>query len=664
MRLPTVDRSVIGYDRLMHLYTGTTQEFVSDSVQNLIADKIAASFFQSFRYNAPKSEVGAWRSSLRAMANAVELAALDDHGVVVEWQLPLSSRRLDVMIVGRDANDQPNAVIVELKQWERSEPAIAEDCVRTFLGGAEREVLHPSAQVRGYHRYLKDTHSAFTEDGFGLQACSFLHNMVAEDDDEVFSSRHANLLQAYPVFTGDRITDLAEYLQERLSGGGGVVLMDRILTGRYHPSKKLLEHTAEMIKGEPIYELLDEQKVVFNTVIAKVAERHGQSGHSVFIVDGGPGTGKSVIALNLIAELAVSGYSTQHATGSKAFTENVRKKVGNRAASLFKYFNTYLTAEVEELDVLICDEAHRIRAASHTRFTKKADRTDRPQIEELISVAKVSVFFIDDLQVVRPGEVGSKELIREHAERLGAEVFEYQLDIQFRCGGSDGFINWIDNTLGLRRTTNILWEGDEAYDFDIVDSPRELEALINQKDAGDETARLVAGLCWPWSDPVDGVLVNDVRLDDWVKPWNAKENARGLAAGIPKSVYWASDPGGLGQVGCVYTAQGFEFDYVGVIFGRDLVHRGRDGWVGQREISKDSVVKQERDEERFTELVKQTYRVLMTRGMKGCYVYFEDPATRRFFESRIDFDAIRARRLAAASVSSGETAEVSVEVTT
>ena len=435
---------------------------------------------------------------------------------------------------------------------------------------------------------------------------------------------------------------ISSYLDERLHGGKGVPLLQRILSGRYHPSKKLLEHTAKMIKGEPTYVLLDEQRVVFNSVIAKVAEQHERTGKSVFVINGGPGTGKSVIALNLVAELSASGYTVDHATGSKAFTENVRKKVGSRAKAQFKYFNSFAGAETDTLDVLICDEAHRIRTSSNNRFMKKEDRSDRPQIDELIDAAKVSVFFLDDLQVVRPGEVGSTDLIKHHAGESGADFLNYELDIQFRCGGSDAFVSWIDNTLALRRTAQVLWDGDDAFDFDIVDSPRELQALVNQRAASGNTARLVAGFCWPWSKPMsDGSLVDDVVVGDWSLPWNAKPDASGLAAGIPKSNFWATEPGGLDQVGCVYTAQGFEFDYVGVIFGRDLVYRGRDGWVGQLAESHDSVVRRERDQGRFTELVAQTYRVLLTRGLKGCYVYFQDRATREFFESRIDFETIR-----------------------
>lgn len=623
----------------MHLYSGPTPQFVEDATLNAIGDKIAASFFEQYRYRAPQSEVAAWQNSLRAMGNVVQHAGLDDHGVVVEWQLPLSSRRLDVMLTGNDGAGQPHGVIVELKQWSATEPTHVEECVVTFVGGRKREVLHPSAQVLGYRQYLADTHSAFTEQEIALSACSFLHNMTFDAESELFASRHLDLLQAAPIFTGDRSTDLAGYLRLHLGNGGGIPILETVLRGRYAPHKRLLDHTAKMIEGEPTYTLLDEQRVVFNSVLARVAERHATGEKAVFVINGGPGTGKSVIALNLVAELSRAGYTTHHATGSKAFTENVRRVVGRRAGAIFKYFNSYLNEDPEILDVIICDEAHRIRQTSHNRFTRKADRTDRPQVDELIDVARVSVFFLDDLQVVRPFETGSAALIRDAARRRGVEVLDYELEAQFRCGGSDGFVQWVDNTLDIRRTPHVLFGSEDRFEFDVVDSPRELQALINQKAAQGHTARLVAGFCWPWSNPSDdGTLVPDVKVDDWEMPWNARAEAARLAPGIPKSNFWASDPGGLDQVGCVYTAQGFEFDYVGVVFGRDLVYRQRQGWVGQSEFSKDSVVRRAaRDsQEAFTALVKQTYRVLLTRGLKGCFVYFEDESTRDFVLSRLE----------------------------
>jgi hypothetical protein len=412
-----------------------------------------------------------------------------------------------------------------------------------------------------------------------------------------------------------------------------------VVSGRFRPHPRLMNHVAAVIDNEPSFVLLDEQRVAANEIIAKVRARQLADRPSVVIVRGGPGTGKSLIAVHVMAELARQGYTAVHATGSKAFTETLRKTVGRRAKDLFKYFNNFGNAEPGGIDLLVADEAHRIRESSNTRFTKKADRTDRPQIEELITAAKVAVFFIDDRQVVRSGETGSMALICDTAEALGASVSEHHLEAQFRCNGSDSFIRWVDNTLELERTNHVLWQADDPFVVSIVDSPEELaNGIVAHTQAG-ETARLVAGYCWPWSDPnPDGTLVEDVAIGDWSMPWNARPDSRRLAPDIPASHYWATDPGGLQQVGCVYTAQGFEFDHVGVIWGRDLVWRAREGWVLQPEHNKDTTARRglAKHPERFALLVAQTYRVLMTRGMRSCTLYFEDPETENFIRSRME----------------------------
>jgi uncharacterized protein len=290
------------------------------------------------------------------------------------------------------------------------------------------------------------------------------------------------------------------------------------------------------------------------------------------------------------------------------------------------------------VDVLVCDEAHRIRETGNTRFMPKAQRSDRPQIEHIIEAGRVSVFLIDDLQVVRPNEVGSTELIKQAARELGVALREFELDAQFRCGGSEGFINWVNNMLGIRETANIIWEGDDAFEFRIAESVGELEALIREKHEAGSKARLTAGFCWPWSDPdEDGNLVPDVVVGDWVRPWNAKPESARLARGIPKSHYWSTDPGGINQVGCIYTAQGFEFDHVGVIFGEDLRYEPSSGsWIGDKSKSYDrAVARGASTKSEFVALLKNTYRVLLTRGMRGCYVYFVDEATRNFVKSRV-----------------------------
>jgi uncharacterized protein len=414
-------------------------------------------------------------------------------------------------------------------------------------------------------------------------------------------------------------------------------VLEAVLRGKYRPHKRLLDHTADVIAAEPTFVLLDEQQVAFNTVLTKVRARQLGTTNTAVLIHGGPGTGKSVIAVNLLGELSRQGYVAHHVTGSKAFTENLRKVVGARASAQFGYFNSFTDAEPGAVDVLICDEAHRIRETSFNRFTPKANRTDRLQIEELLSVAKTAVFFIDDMQVVRPGELGSSDLIRQTTQRLGIPLTELELNTQFRCAGSEAYIEWVENTLGLRKTPYVLWDPADAFEFDIVDSAHELEMMIREKADEGYTARLSAGFCWPWSNPrPDGTLVSDVVVGDWSMPWNAKPDAGRLAAGIPKSNYWAREAGGIDQVGCIYTAQGFEYDYAGVIWGRDLVYRSREGWVAQPEFSKDNVVRRGAQGDDYLALVKNKYRVLLTRGLLGCYVFFEDNETAEFVRSRID----------------------------
>ena len=621
----------------MRLYSGTSKQFIEDTVQNQIAGKLQKSFFRHFRYKPPESEVRSWRNSLRAITMVVQSAELLDHGVILEYQLPLSSRRLDFLICGKNNSGEDNAVIVELKQWERCEKAEGEKVI-TWIGGGDREVLHPSVQVGQYHQYLKDVHTAFYDgnEPITLGSCSYLHNYNLYPDDPLLDSKFINTINRYPLYSADDVGELKTFLATRTKLGNGLEVLQRIEDGKYRPSKKLMDHVGNVIKNKPEYTLLDEQLVVFDKVLTLAKRSLHDKRKAMIIVRGGPGTGKSVIAINLMAELLLDNYNSHYATGSKAFTETLRKVIGSRGAVQFKYLDSYMEAEDSSVDILIADEAHRLRKTSAGRFTPKKKRTGIPQVDELIKASKVSVLFIDDKQVIRPYEVGSIELMKEAALRNECELFEYELDIQFRCGGSEDFINWINNTLQIEPTANVIWDKSEDFDFRILQSPDDLESEIRDRVNEGHSGRLCAGFCWPWSKKIneDGTLKSDVEIGDYSRPWNARPEATRLAIGIPKSNFWAHDPKGINQVGCIYTAQGFEFDYVGVIFGRDLAYDWeKNKWMGHKDQSHDTVVKRS---ENFTDLVKNAYRVLLTRGIKGCYVYFVDKETEKFFKSRTE----------------------------
>ncbi|MFH1726155.1 MAG: DNA/RNA helicase domain-containing protein, partial [Elusimicrobiota bacterium] len=432
----------------MELYSGSSQQFIEDSVQNRIAGKLKAAFLEQFRYRPSDNEVRSWHNSLGKIKDVFQRADLTDHGVVLEYQLPLTSKRLDCMITGKDGERTENAVIVELKQWEQCEPADGENEVITWVGGSNRCVLHPSVQVGQYTMYIRDGHTAFHEDDtpVKLGSCGYLHNYHFVEADPLKAPKFREAESESPIFSADDVDPLCGFLTQRLNRGDGMAVLSRIQSSKFRASKKLLEHVSAIIKTQPVYNLLDEQLVVYDEVFAAAKKSGSKAGKMVLLVRGGPGTGKSVIAINLMADLSKAGFNSHYATGSRAFTETLRKIVGPRAAQQFKYFNSYTTAQVDEVDVLVLDESHRIRASSVSRYTRRDARSGLPQVEELMRAAKVSVFFIDDFQGIKPDEVGSSDLIRSAAERLGCKIGEYELEAQFRCSGSDAFVNWIDNT--------------------------------------------------------------------------------------------------------------------------------------------------------------------------------------------------------------------------
>ncbi len=621
----------------MRLYSGTTKSLIEDSTYNRIAAKLKDAFFLEFRYQPAVAEVNSWNNSLRAVSQVFQTASLLDHGVLLELQLPLTSKRLDCLVTGYDNKKTPNAVIIELKQWSGCRGASGKNEVATFVGGNVRDVLHPSVQVGQYMTYLTDCHTAFQgENGISAHACSYLHNYSPIKDDPLFLPQFAEQIRRSPVFTADHVPHLTAFLNERIHGADSGEVSAKVEQSKYRPSKKLLDHVAKLIKGKPEYVLLDEQLMVYDKVVE--AAKDGVKGRKkvAIIVRGGPGTGKSVIAMNLLGDLSGMGLNAHYVTGSRAFTSTIREIVGTRGAAQVRYFNSYMGADANVIDVMIADEAHRIRETSNNRFTPKVKQSKLSQIHELLKASRTSVFFIDDNQIVRPGEIGSTGYIKTEAEKLHCDVCEFELEAQFRCAGSDAFVSWVNNTLGIQRTPHVMWNQADAFDFKIMPTPQALEEAIRKRLEEKFTARLAAGFCWPWSKPrPNGTLVDDVVIDDYVRPWNAKSDSGSLAPGIPKESLWAYDSGGVNQIGCVYTAQGFEFDYVGVIFGPDLVYVPEAAdWEGEKTKSFDTVVKRSGD--RFTQMVKNTYRVLLTRGMKGCYVHFMDKNTENFFRSRVE----------------------------
>lgn len=615
----------------MRLYEGTVADFNEAVVQNAIADRIGSSYEKYYRRRVGPSEYKAWQISLNFLKNSFESTELQSNTLIIEYELPYSTRRIDVLVFGRDQQKNDSVVLIELKQWsnENVEDCPSEGNVVVDYGRFRKEQAHPSLQVQGYHYDLKDFLTVFGEKpDIELNSCAYCHNYSRDEGNKVlFLPKFRKELEGFPVFAKEDVRALGTYLKERLSQGSGAEVFGRFVTSPIRPSKKLLEHTSEMINKQQIFNLIDDQIAAYNSIMHRARNLAKSTRKSIVIVKGGPGTGKSVIALEVMGELMRQGRTVFHATGSSAFTNTLRKIVGSRAQRLFKFFNSFITTEENSIEVLVCDEAHRVRKTSNSRYTRREDRSDLPQIDELLRVAKLNIFFIDENQIVRPEEIGSIALIKEAAKRFGIEdrdIAEFELKTQFRCSGSDSYLQWLDKVLGITDSEEFAF--DARMEFKIFDKPSEMMNEVRQRNADKKnSARIVAGFCWPWSNPnPDGSLVNDVVIGDFAMPWEKKDTFW----------KWATDDSGMEQVGTVYTAQGFEFDYIAVIFGNDLAFDlEKREWKSIPTNSNDTQVK--RKNPNLTRHLQNVYRVLMSRAHKGVYVHFMDKDTEKRFRQAL-----------------------------
>ncbi|TCN30089.1 hypothetical protein EV644_13411 [Kribbella orskensis] len=630
----------------MTLFRHSAVGFAELTLDGTLAVRIAEQMrYLTGRRPAP-AELRSWERSLPILAQDLIQAGLDNVEVLIEHHLPLTSKRADVVLAGRHPKTgAASYVVIELKQWSRA-AAWQDDRELVLIDGYPNSPrLHPVAQVRGYCDYLSDFTKILDGQADAVTGAAYLHNAIAE-------SAVRDLFD-YPqdqrgrLFIGARRTEFIDFLRERLDPKvPGSPYADQLINSAVAPSKQLLAVAADEVQRREQFVLLAEQKLVHSMVLHKVERAWQADQKSIIIVTGGPGSGKSVIALSLFGELSRRGRSVLHATGSRSFTQTLRKVAGARqprVQRMFKYFNQFMDAEPNDLDVLILDEAHRIRETSVDRYTPAQFRTGRPQIEELVAAARIPVFLLDEHQVVKPGELGTVADIERYAASVGLPApIHINLDGQFRCGGSEEYVQWVMNLRGLADGEPTPWAGDPSFAVEIADTPEAMEAILRAKAAEGYGARIAAGYCWPWSDPrPDKTLVPDVQIGDWARPWNLKGDRK--VGDAPPAALWATDSNGFDQVGCVYTAQGFEYDWSGVIIGPDLVWRdGR--FTTVRNANKDPAFKNRKtiDDQTFDRLVRNTYKVLLTRGMVGTILYSPDPETRGVLHQLVTGDLVRA----------------------
>ncbi|MDP4000800.1 MAG: DUF2075 domain-containing protein [bacterium] len=613
----------------MIVYSATKKEFSEDVLSNQIEKKILSSFVRETGHSTGKSEVASWQHSMRYMDTVISDSEIpDDVGIAIEYKIPQTSKRIDFILTGTNKENTRTAILIELKQWSEGIKVSKKDGIieTKFFG----EVNHPSYQVWSYATLMEDYNANVQNLGISLKPCAYLHNY--EPDNVITNDFYKEYTNKAPIFLKPDALKLRDFIKKFVKHGDKGEIIYAIENGKIQPSKALADSLASMLQGNKEFILIDNQKLVYETAL-KLAKKSTATNKNVLIVKGGPGTGKSVVAINLLTELTNRKNVTQYVTRNSAPREVYQIKLSGkftktRIANLFSSSGSFYDLEPNTFDSLIVDEAHRLNSKSGL-FNHLGDN----QVKEIIDVAKLSIFFIDEDQRVTLKDIGETSEIIKWASKFDAEIQILELASQFRCNGSDGYLAWLDDMLQIRETANeTLNEID--YDFKVIDNPSLIHEEIIKKNMTNNKSRMLAGYCWKWISKNKSGL-KDIVIDDYSATWNLNQHGQA----------WIIHPDSVSEVGCIHTCQGLELDYVGVIIGPDLVVR--DGNIitdaskrastdksifGYKKMFKEDPIGAKATADM---IIKNTYRTLMTRGMKGCYIYCTDSETQEYFKSNL-----------------------------
>ena len=620
----------------MIVYEDSKRCFVEDIKSNCIADKITAKIRERGINAGHEREYISWQNSLQFMRNIVDDNDIDDEvRIAIEYNIPLTSKRVDFIICGADANNNDNVVVVELKQWQKAE-VVADDmhyCVKTFVGRNNRIVCHPSYQAYSYACFIRNYSQKVLDDGINLIPCAYLHNYDPDFKQTLSNSIYKEWVSEAPFFIRNETEQFSafvkKYVTRRSSNGD---LLYKIDHGRLKPTKTLQDSLASMVKGNKEFMLLDEQAVCYDMCLKTMAKCKEDGKKRTIVIQGGPGTGKSVLAVNLLMEFINKSLNTCYATKNSAPREaflsllthsDAKKQVNIR--QLFRSPFGLSNVPDNTYDCLIVDEAHRLVKKMY------GDWNGENQVKECISASLLSIFLLDEDQAVTVNDIGSIAEISKWCRELNSTLkmpAEAKLVSQFRCNGSDAYIQFIDDIL-QRTEESVTVDLDELnFDFRIFDSAIELREALREKNAINNKSRMVAGYCYDWNVK-HGRGDYDIMLPDGFKAkWN-----------LEKDKIWAINPNSFEEVGCIHTAQGLEFDYVVVLIGKDLKYDSTSGRIitDKQAISKDdksSGIRSCKNENIVRKLILNTYKTLLTRGQKGCYVYCEDKSLAEYIKKK------------------------------
>ncbi|MBR5735505.1 MAG: DUF2075 domain-containing protein [Bacteroidales bacterium] len=621
----------------MIVYNETKGLFIQDVRTNVIATKILNSIREKGLNAGQEREFAAWQNSMQFMRNIVDDSDIDDNvQIAIEYNIPQTSKRVDFIISGANEKGEANIVIVELKQWTKAE-VVDDDmhfCVRTFVANDNRIVCHPSYQAYSYSRFLVNYSQVIHTDGIHLVPCAYLHNYQPKYKYALSDEIYKDWYSSAPFFIMDeaqKFNDFVKkYVTKQSPKGDLLYLIDN---GRIKPTKSLQDALSTMVKGTPVFDLLDEQAVCFDICIRTMLQCQKDHKKRTILVQGGPGTGKSVLAVNLLMHFINCGlnaaYVTKNSAPRQAFLSIL---TGNRAANIAQINQLFRSpfglsrAPTNSYDCLIVDEAHRLVKKMY------GDWSGENQVKECIDASLLTIFMLDEDQAVTTKDIGSVREIKGWCEKLGSNLIireETKLTSQFRCNGSDAYIQFVDNLLQRGKETLFTPLSELNYDFRVYDDATKMRDDLRIINSINNKARMVAGYCYDWNVKNRRGNVDISLPGGFQAKWNLENDK-----------IWAINPKSFEEVGCIHTAQGLEFDYVGVLIGKDLTFDNKNGLVitDKTAISTDdksSGIRNARDDE-ARRLILNTYKTLFTRGQKGCFVYCEDNNLRDYFRAMIN----------------------------
>jgi DUF2075 family protein len=617
----------------MIVYSGTIKQFNNCVISGQIADKIEKEFKVRKIQSNFRSEYRAWNNSLMFMQMVLNDSNINENlKVAIEYQIPTTSKRVDFIITGFDDSDNKKGVIIELKQWQEAHKTSREDIVTTYLGGGIRAVAHPCYQAYSYAKTIENYSQYVEDNNVSLAPCAYLHNYPEENRNEIDNDLYRKIIELSPLFLKKDVLELRKFINHNVKNPDDGEILYGIENGKIRPSKALQDALSSMLKGNREFYMIDEQKVVHSTILRLVKMSEINKKKYTIIVEGGPGTGKSVLAIRLLVELRdkLVNYVTKNAAPRNVYFTKLRRDKYKLAyiKNLFKGSGSYIETKPNTYDCLLVDEAHRLNKKSGM-FANLGEN----QIKEIINASRVSVFFIDEDQIVTTKDFGSVDEIIRCANELDSEVLcgdDYKLESQFRCNGSDGFISFLDDVLQIRDTAN--YNGfDLEYDIKIYDDPNLMRNDLRIKNLENNKARMIAGYCYNWiTKSKKDLEVYDIELEnDFKAKWN-----------FGNTQTWAIDESSFEQVGCIHTSQGLEFDYIGVIIGKDLVYRDNKVITDYTKRAKTDYslrgMKKNGWYDKADTIIRNTYRTLLTRGQKGCYVYCEDKELSNYIKERLN----------------------------